>query len=104
MRNLVLASTLLLPLYACDQPQGDGSSSQQGASGTSTRASGNQAGKVAAQPQEIPKIGPRGDRMAGSQPQPATGTVPNDASGPMSAPNSLNSGASDPQLKKDSRR
>ena len=105
LRASILAIVLLLPLCACDQPQGSGSSSQQRATGTPPRSGGSAntaETSTAQQPGEVPRIGPRGNAMAGTQPQPATGTVPNDASGPMAAPNSLNSGVSDRQPKKES--
>lgn len=101
MRAMILTTALLMPLCACDQPQGPGSSSQQGTVTTMQPGDGASASRPVTeqQPKEAPRIGPRGEHMAGSQPQRPTGSVPNDASSPMAAPNSLNSGGSDGQVK-----
>jgi hypothetical protein len=83
MTPSILAAALLLPLPAiAQQDQQSGKQNQQ--------AARQQAPKQS----QMERRGPHGERLAGTQPAPATGTVPNDASGAMSARHSLNSGAS----------
>lgn len=87
---IILAAALLAPLSACDDSANTSSANRDAAANSSgvNGMSASGAPERGEMEKIGPKIGPKGERMAGTQPMPAT--EPHNASGAMGAPNPLN--------------